>query len=86
MGGVVPPTSPMRNRIDTFGDRPDSPYMTPPPQDLSSDQVLVDEVFSLPGIHPLPAHRSMYKHHVLSVSEFTKEKVRVTFYFFIVIY
>lgn len=48
--------------------------MTPPPRDTSADASASD--FSLPGVHPLPAQHSMYKHHILTVEDFTKEKVR----------
>ena len=62
------PSSPMGKQaaamLDIFSD---SSHMTPPPQDIS---------FDMPdGIQPLPPQHSLYKHHVLTVKEFTKERV-----------
>ena len=54
-------------------------FKTPPPRDGSLDPGAVVS----DGIQPLPPQHSMYKHHVLSVNEFTKEKVNIIYYTYI---
>ena len=71
---VLLPSSPIGPQHSLLGDFSDSSFMSPPPQDIWSHQFAPNQ-FNLLGIQPLPQQHSMYKHHVLTVDEFTKEKV-----------